>query len=84
MIIQSDFEIKKSKQKLGCQIYFHLPSIQKNDIENVYKEALKILKKRKDIITKSALFENIISNINKDIPITFIDSSIELFDDIVY
>ena len=23
MIIQSDFEIKKSKQKLGCQIYFH-------------------------------------------------------------
>ncbi|MDD3145085.1 MAG: sigma factor-like helix-turn-helix DNA-binding protein [Candidatus Gracilibacteria bacterium] len=84
MIIQSDFEIKKSKQKLGCQIYFYLPSIQKNDIENIYKEALKILKKKKDVITKSTLFENILSNINKDVPITFIDSSIELFDDIVY
>lgn len=84
MIIQSDFEIKKSKQKLGCQIYFHLPSIQKNDIENIYKEALKILKKKKDVITKNALFENIISNINKDVPITFIDSCLELFDDIVY
>lgn len=84
MIIQSDFEIKKSKQKLGCQIYFYLPSIQKNDIENIYKEALKILKKKKDVITKSVLFENIIANINKDVPITFIDSSIELFDDIVY
>lgn len=84
MIIQSDFEIKKSKQKLWCQIYFYLPSISKSDIDMVYKEAVKILKKKKDVITKDALFEWIKNNSNKWISITFIDSSIELFDDIVY
>ncbi|MDD2907778.1 MAG: sigma factor-like helix-turn-helix DNA-binding protein [Candidatus Gracilibacteria bacterium] len=84
MIIQSDYEIKKSKQKLGCQIYFHLPSIQKNDIENIYKEGLKILKKKKDVVSKNALFENILTNLNKKVSIPFIDSCLELFDDIVY
>ena len=84
MIIQSDFEIKKSKQKLGCQIYFYLPNISKSDIENVYKEALKVLKKKKDVVTKISLFENVLSWLNKPVSITFIDSSLELFDDIVY
>ncbi len=84
MIIQSDFEIKKSKQKLWCQIYFYLPSISKSDIDMVYREAIKILKKKKDVITKDALFEWIKNNSNKPISITFIDSSVELFDDIVY
>jgi len=84
MIIQSDFEIKKSKQKLGCQIYFYLPNISKNDIDIVYKEAVKILKKKKDVVNKNYLFENIITSIKKDISVTFIDSSLELFDDIVY
>ncbi len=84
MIIQSDFEIKKSKQKLGCQIYFYLPNISKSDIENVYKEALKVLKKKKDVVTKNSLFENVLSWLNKPVSITFIDSSLELFDDIVY
>lgn len=84
MIIQSDFEIKKSKQKLGCQIYFYLPNISKNDIENVYKEALKILKKKKDVVTKNSLFENVLNWLSKPVSITFIDSSLELFDDIVY
>jgi len=84
MIIQSDFEIKKSKQKLGCQIYFYLPNISKTDIDIVYKEAVKILKKKKDVVNKNYLFENIITGLKKDISITFIDSSLELFDDIVY
>jgi len=84
MIIQSDFEIKKSKQKLGCQIYFYLPNISKSDIENVYKEALKVLKKKKDVVTKNSLFENVLSWLSKPVSITFIDSSLELFDDIVY
>lgn len=84
MIIQSDFEIKKSKQKLGCQIYFYLPNISKTDIDTVYKEAVKILKKKKDVVSKNYLFENIISSLKKDISITFIDSCLELFDDIVY
>lgn len=84
MIIQSDFEIKKSKQKLGCQIYFYLPNISKSDIENVYKEALKVLKKKKDVVTKNTLFESVLNWLSKPLSITFIDSSLELFDDIVY
>jgi hypothetical protein len=47
VVIQSDFEIKKSKQKLGCKIYFFLPNISKTLIEAVHREALKILKKKK-------------------------------------
>lgn len=84
IIIQSDFEIKKSKQKLGCQIYFSLPSIQKENIDSIHKEALKILKKKKDVIDKTLLFENINENLDRKLNLTFIDSCLELFDDIVY
>lgn len=84
VIIQSDYEIKKSKQKLGCKIYFFLPSINKASIDNVHKEALKILKKKKDVINKNTLFENILANISEAKNIVFIDSCLELFEDIVY
>ena len=85
VIIQSDFDVKKSKQKLGCKIYFYLPSIAKNTIEIVHKEALKILKKKKDVLDQNTLYETIILNLNKteSINITFIDSVLDLFDDIV-
>jgi hypothetical protein len=38
VIIQSDYEVRKSKQKLGCKIYFNLPYITKTTIDLVYKE----------------------------------------------
>ena len=86
IIIQSDFDIKKSKQKLGCQIFFFLPSVQKNNIEWAHKEALKILKKKKDVLNKTTLFEMIVNNMKEqgNLSLSFIDSSLELFDDIVY
>ena len=86
IIIQSDFDIKKSKQKLGCEIFFFLPSVQKNNIEAAHKEALKILKKKKDVLNKTSLFEMIASNMKDqaNLSLSFIDSSLELFDDIVY
>lgn len=84
VIVQSDYEIKKSKQKLGCKIYFYLPSINKSTIDTAHKEALKILKKKKDVIDKNTLFENILNNLPEAKNITFIDSSLELFEDIVY
>lgn len=86
IIIQSDFEIKKSKQKLWCQIYFHLPNITKSNIDNVYKEAIKVLKRKKDVMDKTSLFEIISDNLKEQwkINIIFIDSCLELFDDIVY
>ena len=49
-IIQSDYDIKKSKQKLWCKIYFYMPYIEKKIIEQIHRESLKILKKKKDIM----------------------------------
>ncbi len=86
VIIQSDFDIKKSKQKLGCKIYFTLPNANKQTIELVHKEALKILKKKKDVMDKTHLYELIAENFkSKEIlALTYIDSILDLFDDIVF
>ena len=85
-IIQSDYEIKKSKQKLGCKIYFFLPSVSKNTIEAVHKEALKVLKRKKDVISKNKLYEIISNNLKTEqrYSLTFIDSCLELFEDIIF
>ncbi len=64
VIIQSDFDIKKSKQKLNCKIYFSLPNVSKQTIEAVHKEALKILKKKTDVMEKTSLYEMIADNID--------------------
>jgi len=86
VIIQSDFDIKKSKQKLNCKIYFSLPNSNKQTIEAVHKEALKILKKKKDVIEKTVLYELITNNITtkEKLSLAYIDSILDLFDDIVF
>ncbi len=86
VIIQSDFDIKKSKQKLNCKIYFSLPSLSKQSIESVHKEALKILKKKKDVMDKASLYEIVSNNIeSKDkLSLSYIDSILDLYDDIVF
>lgn len=86
VIIQSDFDIKKSKQKLNCKIYFSLPNVSKQTIEAVHKEALKILKKKKDVMEKTSLYEMIADNIDskEKLSLSFIDSILDLFDDIVF
>lgn len=85
-IVQSDYEIKKSKQKLWCKIYFYLPNISKDSIESIHKEALRILKKKKDVVTKDKLYENLAENLKseKRYSLTFIDSCLELFEDIIF
>ena len=83
VIIQSDFEIKKSKQKLGCKIYFFLPNISKTTIDSVYKEGLKILKKKKDVLEQNSLYETIQNNLSEEVSLTLIDSILDLFEDIV-
>lgn len=83
VIIQSDYEIKKSKQKLGCQIYFYFPNITKPTINNIHKEALKILKKKKDVVDQITLYESIKGNLKENVSLTLIDSVLDLFDDIV-
>lgn len=86
VIIQSDFDIKKSKQKLNCKIYFTLPSSNKQTIEAVHKEAVKILKKKKDVMDKVTLYEIIANNFSskETLSLAYVDSILDLFDDIVF
>ncbi len=82
-IVHSDFDIVKSKPKCGTQTYFHLPSISKKNIELIHKEATKILKSKKDVMDKNALYELIKFNTKLDLKNTFIDSVMDIFDDLI-
>ncbi|MDP5039193.1 MAG: hypothetical protein NWP80_01995 [Candidatus Gracilibacteria bacterium] len=83
-IIQSDYDLLKSKPRLGTRTYFFLPEINKKNIDAVHKEALSILKKRKDVIDKIALYELIKLNLkNLNIKNVFIDSSLDIFEDVI-
>ena len=86
VIVQSDFDIQKSKPKLGVRTYFFLPQISKKTIEAVYKESLKILKKRKDVMDRNSLYELVKVNLKdtySELKTTFIDSVLDLYEDIV-
>lgn len=84
-IIQSDYDIVKSKPKLGTKTYFYLPKISKKSIDSVYKEAIIILKKRKDVIDKTSLYEMIKLNLkNSNLKNVFIDSILNVYEDIVF
>ncbi len=84
-VIESDYDINKSKQKLGCKIYFYLPHIQRNDVDSCHKEIIKILKKKKDVMDKDVLLEQVVKNLkeNKNINRVFADSVVDLFADLV-
>jgi len=84
MIVQSDFDIIKSKPKLGTRTYFYLPKISKKTIDLVYKEALNVLKKRKDVMERVALYEMIkINQKNLHLKQVFIDSVLDIYEDVV-
>lgn len=86
VIVQSDFEIVKSKPRLGTQTYFTLPNISRKAIDAVHKEALKILKRKKDVMEKDELYTQIAANIKAEVwalSNVFIDSVLDIFDDIV-
>jgi len=84
-IIMSDFDLIKSKPKLGTRTYFYLPEIGKKSIDIIHKEAMSILKKKKDVMDKNSLYEIIKLNL-KDISsfkTVFIDGVMDIYEDIV-
>ena len=86
VIIQSDLEIVKSKPRLWTQTYFTLPNIPKKLIDTVHKEALSILKRRKDVMEQRELYEELQTRIKShfwNVDIVFLDSVMDIFDDIV-
>lgn len=86
VLLQADFNLQKSKPQLGTNSYFHFPEVTKKMIESIHKEAVKILKKRGDIMETSALYDairtNLFAQFGKIEPI-MIDSVMDIFLDIV-
>lgn len=83
-IIQSDYDVVKSKPKLGTRSYFYLPKISKKSIDIIHKEAVNILKKRKDVMDKVSLYELLKVN-QKELNLknVFIDSALDIFEDVI-
>lgn len=86
VIVQSDFDIQKSKPQIGTKTYFHTPSIQKKLISTIFKEAMMVLKKKDDIIETAALYEVIKANLTPTfgkIDVCLIDSVLDIFDELI-
>lgn len=84
-IIQSDYDMVKSKPKLWTRSYFYLPKISKKVIDSIYKETISLLKKRKDVIETSTLYESVRTNIkNNKLSNIFIHSVLNIYEDIVF
>lgn len=86
IVIQSDFEIIKSKPKNGTQTYFYKQKISPKLIWAIHSEAIKILRKKKDVMEMDELYTSIANRFapkGLKIEKTLIDSSLEIFDDLV-
>lgn len=86
ILLQADFNIQKSKPQLGTNTFFYLPTINKKVISEIYKEAVKILKKRGDIVENTVLYEmikiNLFAQFGK-LDTVFIDSVLDIYQDVV-
>lgn len=86
IVIQSDFEIVKSKPKNWTQTYFYKQKISPKLIGAIHNEAIKILRKKKDVMEMDDLYTSIQNRFSpKGLKVekTLIDSSLEVFDDLV-
>jgi hypothetical protein len=86
ILIQSDFNIERSKPQLGARLYFSLPQIHKKHVDLIHKEAVKLLKKRGNIIEEDKLYEVIKMNLFPTfgkIENTLISRVMDVFMDIV-
>lgn len=86
VLLQADFNIQKSKPQLGTNAYFHFPEVTKKIIESVHKEAVKILKKRGDIMECLSLYDGVRTNLFAQfgkIESVMVDSIMDIFVDII-
>ena len=86
VLLQADYNLQRSKPQLGTNTYFHFAEVTKKMVESVHKEALKILKKKWDIMESATLYEAIhlalfaqFGNLSQVI----LDSIMDIFLDIV-
>lgn len=86
VLLQADFNLQRSKPQLGTHTYYHFPEIQKKSIEAIHKEAIKLLKKKGDIMENAPFYEmikiNLFAQFGK-IETVMIDSVMDIYLDIV-
>lgn len=86
VILQSNFNIQKSKPQLGTRTYFSLPDVSKRLVQEVHKESLRILKKKGDIMENTVLYEmlkvSLFAAFGK-VEAILVDSVLDIFLDIV-
>jgi len=86
VILQANFNINKSKPQLGTKTYFYFPEISKKLINECHKEAVKILKKKGDIMERNSLYEmvkiNLFANFGK-IDVVLLDSILDVYTDLI-
>jgi len=86
IVINSDIDVLKSKPKNGTQTYFYQKDISPKLISTIHSEAIKILRKKKDVMKIDELYTIIQNRFAEKwlkIKKTLIDSSLEVFTDIV-
>jgi Sigma-70, region 4 len=86
VIVQSDYDTLRSKPKLGTRTYFHTPKINKKQVDAVHREAMRVLKKKKDVMDRKELYDTICEGAKIELGnlwVTFIDSTLDIFEDIV-
>lgn len=86
VILQSDFDLAKSKPQLHTNVYFYAPVISRKCIEAVHKEAVRLLKKRGDIMEREALYAVVRANLSLTWPhldSRLIDSVMDVYHDFV-
>lgn len=86
VILQSGFNIQRNKPQLGVISYFHLPEVNKKMIQDIHREAVKILSKKGDIMEVATVYEMIkialFSSYGK-IETLVIDSVLDVFQDVI-
>jgi hypothetical protein len=86
VLLQADFNLQRSKPQLGTVTYYHFPEIQKKIIESIHKEAIKILKKKGDIMENATLYEMIKINLFAQygkVDLVMVDSVVDIYIDLV-
>lgn len=86
IIIQADYNIKKSKPKLWVGSYFYFSQKIAKKIQVCNKNIVKILKKKKDVMDILTLTEILKMNLKEeytDISLPFVDSVIDIHEDLI-
>jgi hypothetical protein len=86
IIVQSDYDIHKSKPKLWVKTYFCLPELNKKILDPIHKESIKFLNRKKDVLEREQLYSLVIEELKgkfSNINAVLVDSVLDIFEEII-